>query len=415
VRIAVLGAGLAGITTAWCLAQDGHEVTVLERSRRIADEASGANGGIVSASRAFPWPSPQMLKTFLKALVRNDQAVRVFLMRWDPEFWAWGLRFLACCNAKQYAELLERKVRYVRYSQAQLGRIAEESGVSFHRKQGGVMYLYRTSAALEVGIKKVAPMKEFGFPFRVLDAAEARRIDPGLANAPLAGAVFSESDESGDSALFCRELARAGEAMGVTVRLGCEVKGIATEGDRVTGIETSAGRIAVDGAVAALGVIDPALKKLLGADLPIYPVKGYSVTIPFAQPDAAPRYAGMDESKLVAYCPMGDRLRLTGGAEFAGYGSGHRPEDITRLVDLAEELFPGAIDRSRAEGRSCRRPMTPQSTPLFGTGRFRNLWFNVGLGHMGWTMASGGARITADLVAGRAPGIQLDGLRIAPA
>jgi len=415
VRIAVLGAGLAGITTAWCLAKDGHEVTVLERSMGIADEASGANGGIVSASRAFPWPSPQMLKTFLKALVRNDQAVRVFLMRWDPEFWAWGLKFLSCCSAERYAELLNRKVRYVRYSQAQLGRIAEESGVSFHRKQGGVMYLYRTGAALEAGIKKVAPMKEFGFPFRVLDAAEARRIDPGLANAPIAGAVFSESDESGDSALFCRELARAGESMGITVRLGCEVKALATEGDRVTGIETSAGRIAVDAAVAALGVIDPSLKKLLGADLPIYPVKGYSVTIPFSKPDAAPRYAGMDESKLVAYCPMGDRLRLTGGAEFAGYGSGHRPQDIARLVNLAEELFPGAIDSSRAEGRSCRRPMTPQSTPLFGTGRFRNLWFNAGLGHMGWTMAAGGARITADLIAGRTTGVPLDGLRISPA
>jgi D-amino-acid dehydrogenase len=415
VRIAVLGAGLAGVTTAWCLAKDGHEVTVLERSTRIADEASGANGGIVSASRAFPWPSPQMLKTFLKALVRNDQAVRVYPMRWDPEFWAWGIKFLACCSAERYAQLLERKVRYVRYSQAQLGRIAEESGVAFHRRQGGVMYLYRTAAGLEAGIRKVAPMKAMGFPFRVLDAAEAKRVDPGLANAPLAGAVFSESDESGDSGLFCRELARVSEGMGVKVMLGCEVKGIATEGDRVTGVETSTGRIAVDGAVAALGVIDPALRKSLGADLPIYPVKGYSVTIPFSGGSVAPTYAGMDESKLVAYCPMGDRLRLTGGAEFAGYGREVRPEDIGRLVSLAEELFPGAIDRSRAEGRACRRPMTPQSTPLFGTGRYRNLWFNVGLGHMGWTMAAGGARITADLVAGRTPEIPLDGLTIAPA
>lgn len=414
-RIAILGAGLAGITTAWCLANDGHEVSVLERSTRIADEASGANGGIVSASRAFPWPSPQMLKTFLKALVRNDQAVRVFLARWDPEFWAWGLRFLACCSAQRYAELLERKVRYVRYSQEQLGRIAAESGVSFNRRQGGVMYLYRTPEALAAGVRKVAPMKEFGFPFRVLDAAGARCIDPGLANAPIAGAVFSESDESGDSAMFCRELAKACEAMGVKISLACEVKGIATENGRVTGIETSTGRVAVDGAVVALGVINPYLKRQLGADLPIYPVKGYSVTIPVADPQAAPHYAGMDESKLVAYCPMGDRLRLTGGAEFAGYGTSHRPQDSRRLVDLAEELFPGAVDPSRAEARACRRPMTPQSTPLFGTGRYPNLWFNVGLGHMGWTMASGGARITADLIAGRPTGVPLDSLRIAPA
>ncbi len=411
-RIAVLGAGLAGVTTAWCLAKDGHEVILLEKAARIADAASGANGGIVSASRAFPWPSPQMLKTFLKALVRNDQSVRVYPMRWDPEFWAWGLRFLGCCSASQYAALLERKVRYVRYSQEQLGRIAADSGVSFHRKQGGVMYLYRSQAALEAGIRKVAPMKAFGFPFRVLDKAEAVRIDPGLANAPVAGAVFSESDESGDSGMFCRELAKACEAMGASISLGCEVTGIATEGDRLTAIETSTGRIDIDGAVAALGVIDPMLKRLLGADLPIYPVKGCSVTIPIVEPGLAPRHAGMDESKLAAYCPMGDRLRLTGGAEFAGYGREYRPGEAARLLALADELFPGAADVRRAEARACLRPMTPQSTPLFGTGRYLNLWFNVGLGHMGWTMASGGARITADLVAGRPPGIPLDGLLV---
>ena len=411
-RIAVLGAGLAGVTTAWCLARDGHEVVLIEKAERVAGAASGANGGIVSASRAFPWPSPQMLRTFLKALVRNDQSVRVHPLRWDPAFWAWGMRFLACCSAARYAELLERKVRYVRYSQEQLGRIASESGIAFHRKQGGVMYLYRTEAALAAGVRKIAPMKAFGFPFRVLDAAEAVRVDPGLAHAPIAGAVFSESDESGDSGLFCRELAKACEGIGVKVSLGCEVKGIAAESDRVTGIETSAGRVAVDGAVAALGVIAPRLTRKLGADLPIYPVKGCSVTLAIVDADRAPRHAGMDESKLVAYCPMGDRLRLTGGAEFSGYGQELRPQDSARLVDLAEELFPGAIDRASAQARACLRPMTPQSTPLFGTARYRNLWFNVGLGHMGWTMASGGARITADLVAGRTPAIELDGLLV---
>lgn len=411
-RVAVLGAGLAGVTTAWCLAKEGHEVTLIEKADRVAGEASGANGGIVSASRAFPWPSPQMLKTFLKALVRNDQAVRVNLLRWDPAFWAWGLRFLGNCDAASYARLLERKVRYVRYSQEQLGHIAAESGVAFHRKQGGVMYLYRSEAALVAGLRKVAPMEALGFRFRRMDKAEAVRVDAGLANAPVAGAVFSESDESGDSGLFCSGLAKACEGLGARVLLGCEVRGIATEGDRVKAIETSTGRIEVDGAVVALGLIDPALRGRLGADLPIYPVKGCSVTLPIVDAALAPRHAGMDESKLVAYCPMGDRLRLTGGAEFSGYAKTFRPEDSDRLVGLARELFPGATDASRAQARACLRPMTPESTPQFGTGRYRNLWFNVGLGHMGWTMASGGARITADLVAGRTPAIPLDGMRI---
>ncbi|MEO8202682.1 MAG: FAD-dependent oxidoreductase [Betaproteobacteria bacterium] len=411
-RIAVLGGGLAGITTAWCLAKDGHEVTIVEKSARVADAASGSNGGIVSASRAFPWPSPQMLRTFLKALVRNDQSVRVYPFRWDPAFWAWGMRFLGNCTALGYAQLLERKVRYVRYSQAELGRIAQESGVAFHRREGGVMYLYRSPEALAAGMRKVAPMQALGFEFRLLDKAAAVRIDPGLANAPVAGAVFSQSDESGDSAMFCRELAAACEAMGATLRLNCEVRSLVTDGDRVSAIETSTGRIAVDGAVAAMGLIEGGLRTQLGADLPIYPVKGCSVTIPITDASLAPRHAGMDESKLVAYCPMGDRLRLTGGAEFSGYSRTCRPGDSARLVGVAKELFPGATDTLRAEARACLRPMTPESTPLFGTGRYRNLWFNAGLGHMGWTMAAGGARITADLIAGRPSAIPLDGLLV---
>ncbi len=413
-RVAVLGAGLAGITTAWCLAQDGHEVVLIERNSTVAGEASGANGGIVSASRAFPWANPHMLKTFLRALTRNDQAVRVYLARWDPAFWAWGLRFLDCCRASRYDELLARKVRFVRYAQAQLASIADQSGVEFHRGRG-VMYVYRSAQALEAGVKKIEPMRALGFESQVLNAEEARRIDPGLARAPIAGAVYCETDESGDSAMFCRGLADLLQKRGATLRLGCEIRGLAIEGDRVVAVETSAGRIEADAFVCALGVIDPALLRQLGADLPVYPVRGHSTTLPVVNREAAPRLAGMDDAKLVAWCPMGDRLRLTGGAEFAGWGRDIDSSGFSRLHALAEELFPGATDASRAVSQVCRRPMTPQSTPLFGTGRHRNLWFNAGLGHMGWTMASGGARITADLIAGREPAIPLDGLQIKPA
>lgn len=162
-------------------------------------------------------------------------------------------------------------------------------------------------------------------------------------------------------------------------------------------------------------MIDPALLRQLGADLPVYPVRGHSTSLPVVNREAAPRLAGMDDAKLVAWCPMGDRLRLTGGAEFAGWGRDIDASGFSRLHALAEELFPGATDARQAVSQICRRPMTPQSTPLFGTGRHRNLWFNAGLGHMGWTMAPGGARITADLIAGREPAIPLDGLQIKPA
>lgn len=413
-RIAILGAGLAGITTAWCLAADGHDVTLIERNTEVAGEASGANGGIVSASRAFPWANPQMMKTFLRALLNNEQAVRVHLARWDPAFWVWGRAFLSCCSAARYAELLQRKVRFVRYAQAQLTEIAGASGVQFHRGRGA-LYVYRTREALEAGVQKMEPMRAFGFAWRAVDAAEARRIDPGLARAPIAGAVFSESDESGDSALFCRGLTQALGLGAAQLRLGCEVRGLELNGDRVSAVRTSQGRIEADAFVCALGVIDAHLLKQFGAHLPIYPVRGASTTLPIVNQDAAPRLAGMDESKLAAWCPMGERLRLTGGAEFAGWGRTMDPAGFRRLHSLAEEFFPGATDVSKAETHVCRRPMTPQSTPLFGTARYRNLWFNVGLGHMGWTMASGGARITADLIAGRPTGIPLEGLMVSGA
>lgn len=413
-KIVILGAGLAGVTTAHFLAADGHEVVLLERNAGVAAEASGANGGINSASRAFPWANPQMLKTFLRALTRNDQAVRVYLARWDPAFWAWGLQFLACCRADRYTEILRRKVPFVRYAQAQLGLIAEETGVAFHRGRG-VLYVYRTAEAMEAGVKKIGPMREFGFVYRTLDAAEARQMDPGLANAPIVGAVYSETDESGDSALFCRALTARLVERGAVFRAGCEVTGLEVDGERVTAVQTSAGRIDADAFVCALGVIEPGLARQLGAKVPIYPVRGFSTTLPIVDAARAPRLAGMDESRLVAYCPMGDRLRLTGGAEFAGWGRATRAEDFERLYAVANELFSGAADTGRAESRICRRPMTPQSTPLFGTGRYRNLWFNIGLGHMGWTMAAGGARITADLIAGRPAGLPLDGLLVSPA
>ena len=413
-RIAILGAGLAGVTTAWRLAADGHEVTLIERNAAAAGEASGANGGIVSASRAFPWANPQMLKTFLRALVRNDQAVRVFLLRWDPAFWAWGLRFLSYCRASEYAGLLATKVRFVRYAQAQLAQIATESGVPYHRGRG-VLYVYRTAQALEAGVKKMEPMRAFGFPYRVVDAVEARVLDPGLAKSPIVGAIYSESDESGDSALFCRGLIEALERRGMQLRLGCEVRGLEVEGDRVVAVQTSTGRIEADAFVCALGVIEPHLLRQFGAHLPVYPVRGSSTTLPIVNLEAAPRLAGMDDLKLAAWCPMGDRLRLTGGAEFAGWGRDIDPAGFARLHALAEEMFPGATDARGAVNTVCRRPMTPQSLPLFGIARHRNLWFNVGLGHMGWTMASGGARITADLIAGRTPEIPLDGLLVRPA
>ncbi|OGA15505.1 MAG: hypothetical protein A3I63_02115 [Betaproteobacteria bacterium RIFCSPLOWO2_02_FULL_66_14] len=406
-----MGAGLAGVTTAWELARDGHEVVVIERERQVASASSFANGGIVAASRPFPWPSPQMPGTLFRALLGNEQAIRI-RPQLDPGFWLWGLKFLACCNERRHAEILRHKARLVHYSQARLGELVAQSGVDYHRLVNGVMYLYRDAAALERGWQKAEAVRALGIVLERLDPAGVAGREPGVDRSRLAGAIYAPGDEAGDSAMFCRELARRCERLGVVFRLNSEVLGLDSLDVTVKSVVTHAGRVLGDAFVCAMGVVDPRMRESLGASLPIYPVKGYSATVATARSEAMPRHAGMDESRLIAYCPLGDRIRITGGAEFAGYAKSHQPKDFARLYAAFGELFPEAADFSAARTWACQRPMTPESTPRFGTGRFINLCFNVGHGHMGWAMAAGSARITADLVSGRAPEIDLEGLRI---
>lgn len=412
-KVVVLGAGLAGLTTAWYLAADGHEVVIVEREAAVAALASFANGGIIAASRAFPWPGPQMKPVFLKAFFRNDQALRVRL-RIDPEFWAWGLRFLANCGAARYAEILEAKMRLVRYSQACLDALVRSQGIDYGRLRNGVLYVHRSEAALETGWKRAQAAIARGITVERLDAAQLVASEPALAavSSTLAGALHAPQDEAGDSARFCRELESRLRRKGATFHLGCDVTGLNTVGTEVRSVATTQGAIPGDAFVCALGIMPQRLRRQLGASLPVYPVKGYSMTLPLARPEAAPVHAGIDEGRLMSWCPTAEGLRVTGGAEFAGHARTHRPADFQRLVDVTENLFPGAVDASRAEARVCQRPMTPESTPRFGSGRFANLVFNVGLGHMGWAMAAGAGRISADLVAGRSAEIDLEGLRI---
>jgi D-amino-acid dehydrogenase len=410
-KVLVMGAGLAGVTTAWFLAGDGHEVVVVEREPAVASAASYANGGIVAASRPFPWPGPQMLATVFKALSPNDQAVR---LRWqlDPWFWLWGLRFLANCTSKRYGEILRHKLRLVRYSQQVLGRLVQDTGLEYQRLTNGVLYLYRDAGALETGWARAESARPLGIATERLSPAEVARLEPGVAVHRLAGAILAPGDEAGDSAQFCRELAKRCERQGVVFRLATEIRAVEAKGVDVKAVLSQRERFDADAFVCALGVIDPALRGCFEADLPIYPVKGFSATGRIARPDLAPRRPGIDESKSIAYCPLGERIRLTGGAEFAGYARTSVPEDFARMHRAFEQLYPGAADFSDGGAWVCQRPMTPESTPRFGKGRYANLWFNVGHGHMGWAMAAGSAKITADLVSGREPEIGLEGLRV---
>ena len=397
-KIVVLGAGLAGVTTAWYLAREGHEVVVVDREREVAAAASSANTGIVAASRAYPWTGGGL-----------GRAMRQALLRFDPELSLWGMQHLFLRSGGSYRRVLEAKVRLVRFSQPLLHALAGEIGVPL---RSGVLYLYRDAEALDDAWTHAGRMRDLGFSMERVERAQLAQREPALEASRLAGALHAPGDEWGDAARFCRELAARCRTLGVTFSLENEILSIEPQNARVREVTTRNGPMRADAFVCALGVMGRRLREQLGTEVPVYPVTGFSAKLPLVDPARAPRSAAIDESRRVAYAPLAGELRVTGGMEFAGYARECTPSDLAPLYDTIKQLFPGAVDYARARARACRRPMTPETTPRFGTGRYQNLWFNIGLGHMGFTFAAGAGRITADMVCGRNPEIDLSGLRI---
>jgi D-amino-acid dehydrogenase len=414
VRVVVLGAGVVGVTTAYELAKDGHEVTVIDRLPEPASETSFANAGLIAPGHSYTWSSPRAPGILWRSLFDDSQALR-FKPSLDPRLWSWTLKFLRNCTAERARRNTKRKVRLCIYSQGELKRVASETGVQFFGIEGGLLYLYRSQQSFERGARNTAILAEEGLELRAIDRDEMARIDPALepVKGDFAGAVFCPSDASGDARVFTQNLARyCTEHLGVDFRFGTEITGFATEGDRITGIETDKGVVAGDEFVMCLGVFAPFLAGKLGVSLPVYPIKGYSVTLPLDGHNNPPRLGGVDEDNLVAYARFGDRIRATATAEFAGYDRSHRPSDFTYMLGVMRKLFPDGANYEKPSYWAGLRPMTPEGTPIFGRGRYRNMVFNAGHGHMGWTMSAGSARIAADLVSHRKPAIDLAGMAL---
>ncbi|HEX2528473.1 MAG TPA: D-amino acid dehydrogenase [Geminicoccus sp.] len=403
-RVAVLGAGLAGTMTAYELFRDGHEPIVIDRRSQPASETSYGNAGMIAPGHAFSWASPAALKTLLRSIGRNDTALR-FKLQADPHFWRWALRFVRNCTTNRAAYNTVRKVGLCLYSQSQLHRVVEETGVAYGAVSGGALYLHRDPAALERGDRNADIMRRLGVEVRRVTPVEAARIDPVYL--PIidrfAGALYVPGDESGDARLFTRQIADWLTARGVQFRMNESIQRIETSGKHVGRIVTDKGEVQADAYVLALGCYAATVGRTIGVDLPIYPVKGYSVTIPIAGRNNPPHLSGVDEHNLFAFANYGEHVRLTAIAEFAGYDWSHKPSDFAGLLTAARELFPDAGDYDQAEFWAGLRPMTPSALPIFGRARYDNLWVNAGHGHMGWTWACGSGRITADLIAGKEP------------
>ncbi len=410
-RIAVLGAGIIGVTTAWYLARDGHSVTVYDRRDRVAAETSHANAGLIAPGHAHAWASPRAPGMLLRSLWRHDTALKLKL-RADPALFAWGIEFLRNCTAARNRRNTLIKLRLCLLSHRSLNEIATADDIAYHRVPKGLLYLYRDNTHLESGRANMALLIQNGASLRSISTDECLAIEPALAPARdrIAGGIYAPNEESGDCRLFTANLAGKLAARGVKFELGAAITRLHREGDRIAAVATDRGDIAADLYILALGCYAAPIARPLGIRLPVYPVKGYSLTVPLRDAAKAPTVGGVDEDRLVAFARMGDRLRLTSTAEIAGYGLDHRPADFAAMIETANELFPGAADFDRPDYWTCLRPMTPDGPPILGPTPLRNLVLNAGSGHMGWTMACGNARIVADLIANRPPPIPLDGL-----
>jgi D-amino-acid dehydrogenase len=412
-KVLVMGAGVVGVATAYYLGKGGASVTVVDRQPGPALETSFANGGQISANHATPWATPGAPLKALKWLGRIDAPLLLHL-RWDPALAAWLVRFLANCTRRRLRINIERALRVALYSRRQLRELRAETGIEYDQLTCGILHIFRNPRDYAEALPGVALMNELGCERRVVSAADCVALEPALAPARdiLVGGIFSPGDESGDAHTFALRLAELCDGLGVQFRWRQPVRRLLRSGQRIVGVETDGGDIDADSFVLAFGSWSPLLLKPLGVTLPVYPGKGYSVTIPIDGHMGAPTVSLIDDEFKMVYSRLGDRLRVAGTAEFAGWDVSVTEARARFLLGKAIELFPDCGDAERAQFWAGLRPSTPDGVPVIGRAGFDNLFLNTGHGTLGWTMACGSGRIVADLVLGRTPEISLEGLGI---
>ncbi len=412
-RVAVLGAGVIGVTTAWWLARHDADVVVLDRQPGAGLETSFANGGQLSANHATPWAAPDTPLKALKWLGRPD-APLLFHLRFDRALADWLVRFLANCRQARTRTNIERALRVALYSRQQLATIRAATQIEYDRLNCGILHIFRNRGEYDAALSAVSLMNAQGCERRPIDPDECIALEPALSavRGDLVGGIFSPGDESGDAYAFTVRLAAAAEAIGVEFRWNQTITRLRVNNRRISAVETTAGdEIRADVFVAALGSYTPLLLKPLGLTLPVYPAKGYSVTIPIEAHQGAPTVALIDDQYKLVYSRLGSRLRVAGTAEFAGYDTSISEDRARFILETATELFPDCGDVSRAQFWAGLRPSTPDGVPVIGrVPGIDNLVLNTGHGTLGWTMAAGSGRLATDLVLGRSPEIRLDDL-----
>ncbi len=408
-KVLVLGAGVLGVTSAWYLAEAGHDVRVIERQSGAGLETSFANGGQISVSQAEPWSNPSAPAKILKWL-GNEEAPLLFRPTLSARQWSWGMRFLYECLPGRTRENTLQILRLAIYSGQQLKALRAASGVDYHHLERGILQLYYDRDEFQAARVRADIVRRGGYELQVKTAAQCLEIEPALAEgvSQPVGGTFAPTDESGDAHVFTRNLAQICAARGVAFSFDTTVERIEADSERVRAVHVaragSRERLAADAVVVCLGVRSPFLLEPLGISVPVYPIKGYSVTIPGAGA-GAPTVCLTDEGHKLAVSRLGDRLRVAGTAELSGYDTGINEVRCNAILRRVRALFPRAGDFDDAQKWAGLRPATPGNVPVIGRTRIPGLYLNTGHGTLGWTLCAGSGRAIADIVSGRAPAV----------
>ncbi len=412
-KVIVLGSGVIGVSCAYQLAAAGHEVTVLDRQPAAALETSYGNAGEVSPGYSAPWAGPGVPIKAIKWLLMQHRPL-VIRPTIDLNLVRWGFAMLRNCTAARYEVNKCRMVRLAEYSRDCLRELRAQTGIRYDERMQGTLQLFRTQAQLDGTAADIAILQRYGVHFELLDREGCIRHEPALARVrdKFVGGLLLPGDETGDCFKFTQNLAALAVQRGVQFRYGTQIQRLLFKHSQIDGVATDAGVHQADAYLVALGSHSPLLLKPLGIRIPVYPVKGYSITVPITDAGGAPESTVMDETHKVAVTRLGDRIRVGGTAELAGYTLKLHDARRATLEHVVTDLFPKGGDVSRAEFWCGLRPMTPDGTPVVGATRLPKLFLATGHGTLGWTMAAGTGRVMADVISGRQPGIDLGGLTI---
>ncbi|UCO98053.1 D-amino acid dehydrogenase [Metapseudomonas lalkuanensis] len=412
-RVMVLGSGVIGTTSAYYLAQAGFEVVVVDRQNAVAMETSFANAGQVSPGYASPWAAPGVPLKAVKWMLQQHAPLAIRTTS-DIDQYLWMTQMLRNCTAARYAVNKERMVRLSEYSRDCLDELRAETGISYEGRALGTTQLFRTQAQVDAAAKDIAVLEASGVPYELLDRDGIARVEPALANVKhkLAGALRLPNDQTGDCQMFTTRLAEMAEKLGVEFRFGQNIERLDFAGDRINGVWIDGKLETADRYVLALGSYTPQMLKPLGIKAPVYPLKGYSLTVPITNPAMAPTSTILDETYKVAITRFDKRIRVGGMAEITGFNLDLNPARRDTLEMITADLYPDGGDLSQASFWTGLRPATPDGTPIVGATPFRNLFLNTGHGTLGWTMACGSGRLLADLMARKRPQISAEGLDI---